>query len=237
MKVLAVLVFSAVAAVAQSGASGHWDGIIQAPNTGISVQLDLARTDKVRWIGTVSIPQQGVTGFPLENIAITGSSVSFIMKGVPGPPKFQGTLSADGRSISGSFSQGNAPMPFKVSRTGDPQITIPAKSTPISKEIEGLWEGALKVNGTPLRLVMRLLRNEDGTGGGSLTSVDQGGVAIDIGTVTQQGSDLKVDLPAVHGVFTGKIAKDFKSIAGNWSQGGGDLPITFLRPYTNAKLK
>ncbi len=236
--VTAMVLMIAAGAMAQSGGpTGHWEGTIQAPNGGLTIQIDLARGDKGGWIGTVSIPQQGVTGFPLENIAVTGKSVAFAMKGVPGPPRFQGTVSADNTAISGNFTQGGAPMAFKVVRTGEAKITAPAKSTPISKEIEGLWEGAVKVNGASLRLIMRLLRGEDGTGGGSITSVDQGGVAIDIGTVTQQGSNLKVELPSVRGEFTGQIAKDFKSISGTWSQGAGELPMTFTRPHTNAKLQ
>jgi hypothetical protein len=38
-------------------------------------------------------------------------------------------------------------MPFSLTRTGDPRIEAPATSAPIGKELEGIWNGTLDVNG------------------------------------------------------------------------------------------
>ena len=54
-----------------------------------------------KWEGAIGIPTQGLKAFPLAEILVKNSSVSFAMKGVPGEPRFRGTLSPDAKSLSG----------------------------------------------------------------------------------------------------------------------------------------
>ena len=62
---------------------------------------------------------------------------------------------------------------------------------------------------------------------GSLVSVDQGGVEIPITTITQAGSQLTLELPAIAGTYSGDL-KDGK-LVGTWSQGPGSAPLEFTR--------
>ena len=68
------------------------------------------------WSGTIDIPAQGAKGVRLATIAVDGRAVSFAMAGVPGEPRFSGTLSDDGQSMSGMFTQGPASLPFELRR-------------------------------------------------------------------------------------------------------------------------
>ena len=109
-----------------------------------------------KWEGAIGIPTQGLKAFPLADIVVKDSGVSFAMKGVPGEPRFHGTLSPDAKALSGEFLQGGASLPFALTRTrsrGDQGV--PA-STAVTKEIEGSWEGAVDVDGTTLRLGVTL---------------------------------------------------------------------------------
>ena len=219
---------------AASPVAGHWEGSLQIQDRELNIQIDLAPDAKGIWVGAMSIPQQNMTAFPLSDIAVKENAASFALKGLPGDPAFKGTVSADGKSLSGVFTQGGASIPFKASRTGDAKVQPPAKSTPVSKAIEGTWEGAITVNSTTLRLVLNLANQPDGATG-KLISVDQGGAQIPIATVTQEGSKLKLELPAVAGAFTGEVNKDSTEIAGNFSQGGGERALVFRRPEKKEK--
>jgi hypothetical protein len=210
-----------------TGASGHWEGAIKLPAQELMIEVDLAPAGE-RWEGTISIPVQGLKGFPLSNVTVKGDTVTFAMKGVPGDPQFTGTVAKDGKSLSGDFSQGGGSLPFALSRTGDAKFERPPKSTAISKDLEGSWEGPLTISGTTLRLALRLTNQPGGSATGTLVSVDQGGVEIPIAAVVQSGTHLKLLLTAIQGNYEGEI-KDGQ-LTGTWTQGPITAPLVFTRP-------
>jgi hypothetical protein len=76
-------------------------------------------------------------GFVLSPLTVEGDAVTFGMKGIPGDPLFRGSVSRESRSISGTFSQGGAEMPFSLAWKGEPKTEASPKSTAITKELEG----------------------------------------------------------------------------------------------------
>jgi hypothetical protein len=216
-----------------AGASGHWQGSIAAPDQDLAIEVDLAQNPKGEWMGSIDIPPQGLKGFPLSDVAVNGTAVGFAMKNVPGDPKFDGKLSADAKSISGAFTQGGADLTFSLKRTGDAVIEAPAKSTAIGKELEGLWEGALDANGKTLRLKLNLSNRPDGTATGIMISVDQGGGEIPITTITQTGSNLKLEVKTIQGSYDGDLTNG--ALVGHWMQRGATFPLTLKRPQEEKK--
>lgn len=206
--------------------AGHWEGAITLPDFDMKVEIDLAKAAG-SWKGTIGIPQQNVKGFPLGDITVAGNSVSWAMKGVPGEPRMKGTISADGKSIAGDFSQGGGSMPFKLSRTGDAKFEALPKSTPITKELEGSWEGTLDVQGKLLRLLFKLATQPDGTGSAVVVSLDQGNVELPAGAVIQNGTQVRVLVPVVVGTFEGELKGG--ELTGTWSQGPNKWPLTLKR--------
>ena len=215
-------------AAAQSPPSpaGHWEGSIEVPGQALAVQVDLASKDGA-WVGTIAIPAQSLKGFPLSDITVAGAAVGFAMKGVPGNPRFAGTLAADGKALSGEFSQGGGTIPFSLAWKSDAKFEEPPKSTEITKELEGNWEGSLDVQGTVLRLVLKLT-NHPGAATGVMVSVDQGGVEIPITWITQADSQLKFGITMINASYVGDL-KDGQ-LAGTWTQGPGSWPLLFKRP-------
>jgi hypothetical protein len=216
-----------------AGVSGHWQGSIAAPGQDLAIEVDLAQNPKGEWIGSIDIPPQGLKGSPLSDIAVKGNSVTFGMKGAPGEPTFNGKLSVDGKTIFGGFTQGGNDLTFSLKRTGEAVIETPPKSTTIGKEIEGLWEGALDVKGTILRLKVKLSNQPDGTATGTMISVDQGGGEIPITTITETGSNLKLEVKTIQGSYDGDLTDGV--LVGHWMQRGATFPLTFKRPQEGKK--
>jgi len=213
-------------AFAQTPAAGHWEGAIAVPGQELKVAIDL-KADAGKWQGTIDIPAQKLKGFPLANITASGETVTFAMPNVPGEPSFKGTVSKDGKTMSGDFSQGGGTIPFSLTRTGDAKIEPLPKSTPITAALVGEWMGSLDIQGKALRLAITFSTAADGTGTGSIVSLDQGNVTIPIAAVTQKGAAVAFHAPSIAGAFTGTL-KDGE-VAGTWTQGPGSLPLVLKR--------
>jgi hypothetical protein len=207
----------------QKGAAGHWVGTITGP--GIDVEVDLAMKGDV-WHGTISIPAQGSKGIPLADLAVKGGAVSFAIKGAPGDPRYTGTLSADGKSIAGDFTQGGASMPLTLTWKGEPKFEVAQKSPPVTKDLEGAWEGALDVKGTVLRLRLQLANGANGATG-MLISLDQSNLEIPASTIAQDGPRVKLTFNMISGTFSGELKGG--EMAGTWLQGPLSLPLSFKR--------
>jgi hypothetical protein len=212
------------ASQATLGPSGHWVGSLEAGQT-IGMEIDLA-TKNGAWYGTISVPSQGSRGVPLADLVVKGNTISFAIKGAPGDPNYSGTIGADGKTITGTFSQGGGSLPLTFERKGEAKFEIPQKSTPITKDLEGSWEGTLDVKGTLLRLVLKLANGPEGATG-VLVSLDQNNVEIPVSTVTQEGSKLKLLITMISGTFDGELKGG--ELAGTWTQGPLTLPLVFKR--------
>ena len=92
-----------------------------------------------------------------------------------------------------------------------------------AQDITGTWQGALHA-GNDLRTVIKISKAEDGSLKAVLYSIDQGSQGIG-GTVTQQGSTVKIAFPGIGGAYEGKLDADGKLIAGAWTQGPKPLPL------------
>jgi hypothetical protein len=224
---LALVLFGAAAGARAAGPAGQWKGAIQTPGQELQVEVQLAAKGPGAWIGDITIPAQGLRAFPLSSIEVQGNAVSFAMKGIPGDPLFKGTLSNDGATLAGDFTQGGTRLSFQLKRTGEAAIAEAPTSTAIAKELEGSWKGSLDAGGKVLRLELRLSNRPEGGATGSMVSVDQGGVEIPIATITQAASRLELKLPSIGGTYSGELKEG--RLTGEWTQGMATLPLVFTR--------
>jgi len=204
--------------------SGQWIGTLPA-GPGLEMEINLARKG-AEWYGTISVPQQGTKGLPLSEVTVKSQTVTFAIKGAAGDPRFSGAMSDDGKTIIGTFTQGGGSLPLSLAWKGEPKFEVPQKSTPVTKDVEGTWEGTLDVNGTTLRLRLKLA---NGTAGatGVLVSVDQNNVEIPISTITQENARLKLILSTISGAFDGELKGS--ELAGTWTQGPISRPLVLTR--------
>jgi hypothetical protein len=226
---ITALLVTTVASIA-ADLSGHWEGSIQTPTKEVTFEVDLANNNQGGLTGAFSNPSQNLKGLPLSDISVDGKSIRFQIKGTPGERAFKGTLSADGKSISGDYTQSGYAMPFRLARTGDPRFESAVKNGPIGKELEGAWNGTLDAGEKQLRAVLTLSNQPNDTATGSILSVDEG-LEIPIATITQNASSLTLDLKAVGASYSATLTPDGKELAGTYTQGSLVLPLNFRRAH------
>lgn len=137
----------------QETAAGHWEGEIELPGSAgkLQIMVDLAQADG-GWKGTIDIPAQGAKGLALEDIVVDGADVRFSIAGVPGHPTFAGTLG--GGTLSGTYTQGPATLPFRLGRErGEPvaapkRVQEPKPPYPYASEEVTYANGDVKLAGT-----------------------------------------------------------------------------------------
>jgi hypothetical protein len=212
---------------AQSDMRGHWTGDLETSNATLSLEVDLDKT-ATGWVGSVSIPAQKASGLPLDAISFSEGKGSFRIKGAPGDPTFTGTLSADGKTLQGEFSQGPTTLPLKLSRTGDAKVEVAQASPPVAAEFLGRWEGTLEAGGGKLRLILTISNGKAGSEA-VLVSVDQGNAEIPVSTITQTGTKLVLKVNAVGGGYEGEINGEGTQLTGSWTQLGNTLPLTLKK--------
>ena len=143
----------------------HWEGAIEVPGQALAIEVDLAAKD-----GTVDghhhDPRAEPQGLPVVRhhghrhrrrvrherragrAALCGHAV--------------GRRQGDRRRLQPGWGDDRAST---LAWKGDAKIRGAAKSTAITKDLEGSWEGALDVQGTVLRLVLKLTNQPGGATG------------------------------------------------------------------------
>ena len=208
-------------------AAGHWQGKIQMGDRDLAFTVDLDRNAQGTWIGSMTVTGSTSVDVPLGTVEAQDGIVRFTAS-LPGPAKFDGKLSSDGTSVSGTASNNQGQAPFQMTRSGAASVKLPPASSLLPKEFAGDWEGSLEVQGQPRRIALKLTADPQGRAVGNLIAVDQGNTEIAVSTVTIQGKELHLEVRAVSGDYRGTL-NESGEIAGEWSQGASKMPLTFKR--------
>jgi uncharacterized protein (TIGR03435 family) len=101
-----------------------------------------------------------------------------------------------------------------------------------AQNLAGSWQGSLQPPQAraPLRVVLKISRADDESLKAVFYSIDQGGQSFNASSATQQGSTFKMAISAIGANYEAKLNPDGASMAGNWSQGGGQsVPLNLVR--------
>ena len=203
--------------------TGHWEGAIDAQGNELRFELDVIRGDTGHLVGTLNVPSEHLKGIRLQKVAVDGRTISFHARR---DQSFGGSLSTDGRSITGEYSVEGFSLPFSLTRTGDARVEPPLTSRPITQALEGSWSGTLQGSGLSMRITLTMTNQPDGTAIGRAVNLDEGGIEIPV-VITQD--DARVTLQAGVGSFSGVLNTGGTELSGTWSQGGASLPLLFRR--------
>jgi uncharacterized protein len=227
-----VVLFAAIAQSTQAAElAGHWKGAINVAGGELAIVVTVTQGSDRDWTGTIDIPAQGLRGFELSGVAVEGTQVHFEMAGIPGQPTFDGELSASGDSIDGSFRQGPQMFPFSLQRmvAEIPEGGSAATSDGVPGDgAVGAWLGALHVGQMTLRLGLQVEEHGEDTFTAILDSIDQGS-KISFDSVVFEDRKLRLGAQAIGASYEGTLNADGSALEGVWSQGGRELPLTFLR--------
>src|SRR5687767_818231 len=102
----------ALAQTAAPGPEGTWRGTLDTGGPQLRLVLRINKAPDGLLTGLLDSLDQGTT-IPIDRIVAKGSSVRLELKAVAGT--FEGTLSADGAQLKGTWTQG-APLPLSFSR-------------------------------------------------------------------------------------------------------------------------
>jgi len=100
-------------------------------------------------------------------------------------------------------------------------------STVLAQGITGEWNGALKVQGTQLRLVFNIAKSDSGYSS-TMDSPDQGAKGIPVTTTSFENATLKISLSNLKIEYRGVLGAD-NIIVGTFTQGGQSFPLSLSR--------
>lgn len=97
---------------------GIWEGTLDAGAAKLRLVLHVTLGDDGVLHGTMDSPDQGATGIPASSVSAEGETLAFVIATLGA--RYQGTLSADGGSLDGTFSQSGASFPLALTKVAAP---------------------------------------------------------------------------------------------------------------------
>jgi D-alanyl-D-alanine-carboxypeptidase/D-alanyl-D-alanine-endopeptidase len=195
--------------------SGDYVGTLGPLHLRLHLKLDASGTLS----GTMDSPDQGANGLACADFKLQCEALSFSVPVVHGT--WKGTVSADAKTLTGTWDQGN-PTPLVFTR----DTFVPAEKP---SRIDGIWLGTLQAGGASLRILVHVKSDLGGKEYCSLDSLDQHAMGLDCAAVTFSSDDFTFDVPVVKGHFAGKLSADGNTLTGTWSQNNNSLPLTLTR--------
>ena len=113
--ILAALLASASAVRAQeAGPVGDWSGVLDTPQGKLTVIFHITEAEDGTLSATLDSPDQNATGIPSSGTTFEDGELSIDVATVAGG--FVGTMSDDGTTIEGTWSQGGSALALVLER-------------------------------------------------------------------------------------------------------------------------
>ena len=224
MKFLTLSLFIALSAGAAFSQAGHWEANLQIPDRTIGLALDLDKNVKGEWTGNFGVPAQNISGLTLSELKVDGASVKFKVADIPNAPSFDLKLSGDSK-LAGTVITPQAELPIEFAKKGDAKLVVPTTSPAVSKELEGDWAGAIETPNGTLNLLVHFKNQPDKTVLATMDSPDQGAKDMKLNDVVEKDLAVEFKLKIAGGSYKGTLNKEGTEMTGEWSQGGGTVPL------------
>ncbi len=223
----------AFACAAAPAAEGRWQGPVQIPGRELRLVVDLNEDAPGRWTGSLIVPGFGVKGAALANVAASDATISFDVAHALGsptqpPPRFRAELVGTDR-MAGEMIQGGHTAPFALARTGPPQVDAPPRSTPVSRPLEGEWNGEFELGGYPRRVTITIANRGDAGATAEFLIVGKQDNRLPVELVVQDGAFLRVESPATQINFEGRLVEAGGELRGTIELGSLELPLSLRR--------
>lgn len=218
--ILSIIVsgFSTLNLCAQSKPSlaGDYAGVLAGA---LHLKLHVTAAPDGSLSGTLDSIDQGANGIPCADFKVEGDTFSFRVPPVNG--SWKGTVSADGTTLKGTWTQGRS---MDLTFTRDTFVAAEKPSI-----VDGVWLGSVQVGGRALRAQIKVKSDRSGSEFCSFDSLDQGVVDWECANASLNGTDFSFDVPKVRGKWSGKLSSDHQTLAGKWTQGDSTYTLDFSK--------
>jgi uncharacterized protein len=244
-RVLLLLTLSANCLQAQTGKvvpaspEGVYAGALQAGEAQLHLMLHLSKGANGGWHASLDSLDQGVMAFEATSVSVAAGKLKLEIASVGA--RYEGKISDDHQTIDGLWSQGSASLPLVFKRAS---VNALKSSEPVAP-VEGTWQGALQTHGMRLRFQLHVGHDTEGQLVAALDSIDQSVSGLPAIRVSQKESAFHFEVPAVAGVYDGRLNTAKNQLTGRWSQTGadgenldfkrGDQPVELRRPQNLPK--
>jgi pimeloyl-ACP methyl ester carboxylesterase len=209
---------------------GTYTGTLQAGEAKLHLVLHLSRDGHGALHATLDSLDQAVFAIEATSASFVNGTLRLEIASVGA--HFEGKASPDHKIIHGDWSQGEASLPL----TFEHELGAHKPSDAISP-VEGLWQSALLTHGMRLRFQLHVSHDSEGELIAALDSLDQSVSGLPAINVTEKESAFHFEIPAVAGLFDGKLNSAKNGIAGTWSQTGATEKLEFKRSDQPLELR
>jgi hypothetical protein len=135
-----IIAASVASALLAQDITGDWQGTLQIPGQTLRLVMNITKADTGLKAVMHSI-DQGAT-IPVNSVTLQGSTLKMTMNMITGA--YEGTLNADGNSITGTWTQGGGkPLPLNLDRaTKETAWVIPPKPKAMAADANPVFEVA-----------------------------------------------------------------------------------------------
>ena len=218
-----------------AGPVGDWKGTLKA-YADLRLVLHVQQSDAGTYKATIDSIDQGANGIPVSSATFEGKRLKLTLDTIKAG--YEGDLSDDGKTLTGTWSQGEGSLPliFYIAGTEPKVEQAPEQSASVAPLL-GVWEGSLDTGSTKLKVRFTLTKDEKGQIEGAFDSIDQGAKGIPMSGMSLSGSKLHFDLRGVGGSYDGDVSEDKRKINGTWKQGGTELPLEWVQAPSGASKR
>jgi hypothetical protein len=202
--------------------TGEWYGDIKTPTATITAVLTFKTTEKGEFIGYEDVPDQKITGIPINEANSADGKLTFIILDSEVKAQVKGDQLTG--EVVAQQANNNQPITFTLKKgkyvSPSYALNLPAD---VIKTLSGKWNG--KLGNT--NLVFRFEKNEKGELLGFLDAPDSNtkDIPISEGSMSEGKLILKIKLANVE--YKGKLSKD--TLDGEWIQQGQNIPLTMKK--------
>ncbi|MBI1360792.1 MAG: hypothetical protein GC155_10995 [Alphaproteobacteria bacterium] len=216
------LACSAPPALAQSAhaatAEGDWSGVFHLPQSA-RLALHISDAPGGGLTGKADSPDEGASGVDID-VHQTGDNL-LVSTPANGGQRLELKWDAANADWTGQYFTTGGIYPITLEH-GRP------KPWPHVDGLDGDWTAEGTFGSTFLRLDLHVA-STPATTTATVTSPDQPGVTLPVGAFSRTGDKVVFEIPVLRGDFSGQLAADGKTLAGEYDQSNLTAPVVFTR--------
>jgi hypothetical protein len=231
----AVLLLSAALVRGDEAATnivGNWRGTLDAGMAKLRVVFVISAAAGGGLKAEMYSPDQSPNAIPVAGVTVDGTTLKIRVPAIHG--SYEGALDAAATAAKGQWTQMGQSLPLELVKgpangaaptAEEPPPADVAANKAAAEKVAGTWNGTLETGQASLRLRVHITKTGSGAATGTMDSLDQGATGIPIAAIILKDRKLRFEARGIGGVYEGTLSADGTTLAGQWTQGGGTLPL------------